>query len=88
MVGETLGWFIDHEATSAFAWMGSGALPLFGGIGAAERGPRFSSQHTSAGVGFCFGDGHVKYLPPTIDVDVLIALAGIDEGQVVNSSEF
>ena len=35
-------------------------------------------------MGFCFGDGHVQFLPPTIDQDVLISMGGIDDGQVVD----
>ena len=88
MVGETLGWSFDSEPTNALTWIGSGALPLFNGLGVQPEGPSFSSGHPSAGVGFCFGDGHVKYLPTTIEQNVLEALGGIDDGQVVAETDF
>ena len=88
MVGETLGWFFDFEPRNAVTWMGSGSLPVFNGLGMHDEGPSFSSNHGGGGVGFAFGDGHIKYLSPTINQNVLTALGGIDDGPVPTDSEY
>jgi prepilin-type N-terminal cleavage/methylation domain-containing protein len=63
------------------------------GFGAPESGPRvngypdwyvFSSMHPS-GVQFCFGDGSVRTIRPTIDFATYVYLSGIRDGVVVQN---
>ncbi|MCS7168412.1 MAG: DUF1559 domain-containing protein [Gemmatales bacterium] len=63
------------------------------GFGAPEAGPRvngypnwyvFSSMHPS-GVQFCFGDGSVRMLRPSIDFSTYVYLSGIADGVVVTN---
>jgi prepilin-type N-terminal cleavage/methylation domain-containing protein len=63
------------------------------GFGAPQSGPRvngypdwyvFSSMHPS-GVQFCFGDGSVRTIRPTIDFATYVYLSGIRDGVVVQN---
>lgn len=62
------------------AWMGGG--PLMVGRGLGESSLQFSSRHPGV-VQFCYCDGSVRGIDKQIDTDVLIAVGGMTDGQIV-----
>lgn len=82
MFGETAGGFTEkNERIIAHSWMGSGAMPVFGGLGD-RLWYRFSSNHGDL-VQFAFADGSVRTLSYSVEQDVYRAIAGIRDGEVV-----
>ena len=66
------------------AWMGAG--PLSVGRGLSEGGSlQFSSRHPGV-VQFCFVDGSVRRISTQIETDVLIAIGGMHDGEVVQNA--
>jgi len=81
-VGETLGGSTNDAWTTSFSWMGCGALPTGYGLGG-DDWCHFSSAHPDI-VHFCCADGSVHSLSTHIDPDLLNALSGIADGEVVS----
>jgi prepilin-type N-terminal cleavage/methylation domain-containing protein len=78
------------NGVSGWAWACGFNYTIFG---APQSGPRvngypdwyvFSSMHPS-GVQFCFGDGSVRTIRPTIDFATYVYLSGIRDGVVVQN---
>jgi prepilin-type N-terminal cleavage/methylation domain-containing protein len=80
--GEALGDTDIAPRNYALTWMGSGALPLAWGI-SAPQWYTFGSRHTNV-VQFGFGDGSVRSIIKSADINNLYYAGGMNDGTVVN----
>jgi len=85
LFGEAVGHVDGGALQYGYSWMGAGAMPVEFGFGQ-PRWHQFSSRHTGR-VNFCFADGSVRGLSPDVERATLRALAGMSDGETVDSDQ-
>lgn len=84
MFGECAGGFDDNnQRATSHSWMGSGCMPVFRGLGSGNTRywNQFSSFHNGV-ANFCYADGSIRSISGAVDINTLIIISGISEGQI------
>jgi hypothetical protein len=68
---------IKNARTHHFAWMGSGSIPIIGGLVGERRFGKFGSLHPCGLVSFVFADASVRALSSSTDAKILLALGSM-----------
>lgn len=87
MFGESYsqGFVTAEDQDVPHPWMGSGPLMVGRGLKDGDT-LRFGSRHTGI-VQFCYVDGSVRAIKKSIDPEVLLAIGGMHDGQVIRQQD-
>jgi len=82
MFGESVG-----SGNFSYSWMGWGWMPTGWGLSTTPQWYTFNSKHASGSVNFCFGDGSVRQVRPSVSFTVYLYASGYNEGGVYSTND-